>query len=207
MWSAFLKHWNGVSLFRENQLTTAADFELYTFFGFLRCAEFTCGDGFDPDYNLCVADLSLQEDPALLTLKYSKTDPFRRGVVIKMFCNGSQMCPRCQLVHYMGIRNIYFPVKSHSDPLFIIQDGSAMSRKIFKKMLKQAFQAAELPHDHITGHSFRIGAATSSAATQIRDHMIKTLGRWKSDSYCRYIQTPPTAIQAAQVALAKSCIP
>ena len=145
MWSAFLKHWNGVSLFRENQLTTAADFELYTFFGFLRCAEFTCGDGFDPDYNLCVADLSLQEDPALLTLKYSKTDHFRTGVVIKMFCNGSQMCPRCQLVHYMGIRNIYFPVKSHSDPLFIIQDGSAMSRKIFKKCWSRHFKQRNCP--------------------------------------------------------------
>ena len=38
-------------------------------------------------------------------------------------------------------------------------------------------------------HSFRIGAAITAAAAHIPDHMIRTLGRWKFDCYCRYIQT------------------
>lgn len=177
------------------------------FFGFLRCAEFTCGDIFDPDYNLCVSDISLNEEPALLKLKQSKTDPFRQGVFIKLFCTGTAICPRCQLINYLSIRNHYVPIKTHKDPLFVLSDGSALSRSTFLKMFKQTFQVANLPLDNYTGHSFRIGAATSSAATMcIGDHMIKVLGRWKSDSYCRYIQTPTSALHSAQMALAKTCV-
>ncbi|CAB4006783.1 Retrovirus-related Pol poly from transposon 412 [Paramuricea clavata] len=37
--------------------------------------------------------------------------------------------------------------------------------------------------------SFRIGAATSTAAAGIPDHLIQSLGRWTSQAYLRYIRT------------------
>lgn len=55
------------------------------FFGFLRCGEFTCKEVFDPSIHLCISDLSIFEDYVHLQLKISKTDPFRKGVIIKLF--------------------------------------------------------------------------------------------------------------------------
>ena len=54
-----------------------------------------------------------------------------------------------------------------------------------------------------SGHSFRIGAATSGAFARLEDHVIQTLGRWSSNCYKTYIQTPKQVIQNAQYALLK----
>jgi len=40
------------------------------------------------------------------------------------------------------------------------------------------------------GHSFRIGAATTAAAKGLEDARIKTLGRWESTAYLRYVCIP-----------------
>jgi len=48
-----------------------------------------------------------------------------------------------------------------------------------------------------SGHSFRIGAATSCNFNLVQDNMIKTLGRWKSDCYNRYIRTSDEDIRKA----------
>ncbi|CAC5393135.1 unnamed protein product [Mytilus coruscus] len=39
--------------------------------------------------------------------------------------------------------------------------------------------------DHYNGHSLRIGAATTASKAHIEDHLVKVLGLWSSDSYCR----------------------
>jgi hypothetical protein len=40
-----------------------------------------------------------------------------------------------------------------------------------------------------SGHSFQIGAATTAGSVHVEDHLIKILGRWSSDAYCKYIRT------------------
>jgi len=41
-----------------------------------------------------------------------------------------------------------------------------------------------------TGHSMRIGCATTLAANNVPDHLIQAIGRWSSDCYKRYIRIP-----------------
>ncbi|CAC5363321.1 unnamed protein product [Mytilus coruscus] len=65
-------------------------------------------------------------------------------------------------------------------------------------------EACEYRADLYNGHSFRIGAATSAGKANIGDHLIKTLSRWNSDSYCRYVRTHKTSIKHAQKKICNS---
>ena len=41
-----------------------------------------------------------------------------------------------------------------------------------------------------SGHSFRIGGATSASLVGLKDYEIQMLGRWKSDCYKTYVRSP-----------------
>ncbi len=45
-----------------------------------------------------------------------------------------------------------------------------------------------IPEAGISGHSFRIGAATAAAESGSTDEEVKALGRWKSREYKGYIR-------------------
>ncbi len=84
-----------------------------------------------------------------------------------------------------------------------------LTRQIFLDLFHRACLAANIKCDGLKGHSFRIGAATTAAESQIPDYLIQTLGRWKGSSYTRYTRISPqllceTQMQMAQHALAQS---
>ena len=68
-------------------------------------------------------------------------------------------------------------------------------------MLKHALTCIGYDFSMYSGHSFQIGAATTAGSVHV-DHLIKILGRWSSDAYCRYIRTPDLVIKQAQNSLA-----
>lgn len=171
------------------------------FFGFLRCGEFTCTGIFDPSINLCMSDIVFDEfrQRCCLTLKTSKTDPFRQGVTIPLFVTSKQVCPVSCLKRYIHVRQQCGAVAN--DPLFVNCAYSPIKRGVFLSWLNTILRRSGLQPDHFSGHSFRIGAATSAAHARLEDHLIKTLGRWQSDCFTRYIHTPELVIRQAQLAL------
>ena len=168
------------------------------FFGFLRCGEFTAANHtFDPAVNLCLRDISAAPHGKayILHLKTSKTDPFRQGVDIFLHSTGQVACPWRSISAFLRVRRSRGGT-AH-DPLFLTPEGRVMTRAWFLDKLQTLFTRIGMRHK-FTGHSFRSGAATTAAKVNISDHLIKTLGRWTSDCYCRYVNTPQSLIREAQ---------
>ena len=177
---------------------------IIAFFGFLRCGEFTSRDGkFIPDTHLCIRDIQarISKDGYVLTLKASKTDPFREGVRIHLFRTGGLICPWSAIQAFMSARLAQGALPD--DPLFATPSGNIMSRSWFLDKLHTVLSRMGYVRG-FSGHSFRSGAATSASNAQVPDHLIRVLGRWTSDCYCRYIKTPFHVLQQAHNKMCRS---
>ena len=173
------------------------------FFGFLRAGEFTYTQNSLDGYCLSAADISInsRSNPQLLTvhLKQSKTDPYGSGCRIYLGRTNTIPCPVSAILSYLSYR------PSTSGPLFILQDGTPLSRPKLVSSLREALSKAGINASHYSGHSFRIGAATAAAQAGYSDSFIQTLGRWKSSSFITYIRTPPAKLAMVAATLTQRC--
>ena len=78
-------------------------------------------------------------------------------------------------------------------PCFGCKMVVSLTREIFTSAVCVALST--LGYDS-TGHSFRIGAATTVAERGVEDSVIKMLGRWESSAYSRYVRTPRQTLAA-----------
>ena len=161
------------------------------FFGFLRSGEFTTSNSnFDSRIHLTLADVQIDKhvNPKVIfvRIKCLKTDPFRQGYTIRLGITGKDICAVRALLHYLRLRG---GDAVYAGPLCRHSTGSPLTRATLPTWLRNAVAHAGLP-GNFSGHSFYIGAATSAATAGIPDHLIKTLGRWFSNAYQLYIQTP-----------------
>ena len=164
------------------------------FFGFLRAGELTVPSevAFDAGTHLCFADLSIDntDNPTRVTLhlKASKTDPFRKGVDVVIGRTFDRLCPVTAILTYVARRG--------NDPglLFRFQDGRLLTKQHFVQSIREALLGCGLNPNNYSGHSFRIGAATTAGTRGLDDSVIMMLGRWKSAAYQRYIRTPKDSL-------------
>lgn len=160
------------------------------FFGFLRASEFTVptDTSFDPAVHLAREDVAVDSltNPTWLsvTIKSSKTDPFRAGVTLYLGRTGNILCPVVAMLAYLAVR------PTREGPLFLFKDGRPLTRARLVDHLHQALLKAGLDPSAFNGHSFRIGAATTAHQKGVEDSSIQMLGRWQSAAYLRYIRTP-----------------
>ena len=156
------------------------------FFGFLRSGEFTLQTSSDPPA-ISAADVSVdsRSAPSVVSvrLRRAKTDPFGEGVSIYLGRTNTDLCPVVAMLNYMVAR------PSAQGPLFVHHDGSPLLKQQFIAGVKRALGKAGIDPSGYSGHSFRIGAATTAAAAGVPDHLIKTLGRWESSAYLLYVRT------------------
>lgn len=169
--------------------------------GFLRAGEFTVPslEAFDAGLHLSVADIALDchSSPSVVRvrIKASKTDPFRMGVDIFLGKTASPICPVGAMVAYLAARG------NPAGPLFLYEDGSPLSRSRLVAAVRSCLRAGGVREELYSGHSFRIGAATTAATKGIEDSMIQVLGRWQSSAYLRYVRIPRENLAAVSSVL------
>ena len=126
----------------------------------------------DKEYDLAVhlsvqdvaVDIANTQSLLRVTIKQSKTDPFRKGVDLYVGKTSSSICLSAQLPN--GKRN-------YTRPLFVYQDRRKVTHQRFSEAVRAALAIAGIDRTKYCTHSFCIGAATTVAAKGIDDAVIK----------------------------------
>ena len=155
------------------------------FFGCLRVSEFTQVQ----DNCLNMEHVVVEQKPfkrLIVTLVKTKTS--KQPVNIYIGCSGIDICAVCVTEKYKNIRHVQF---GPYGPFYIFIQGLPLSKQIFIKQLKLLMVAAGYDAAGFTGHSLRVGMATSMSQSGFQDWEIKCMGQWKSSAYTRYIKPSP----------------
>ena len=156
------------------------------FFGFLRGGEFRVNSPFDPSLHLTLDDIQvdapLNPKSVCLFIKCFKIDPLRKGCFVLLGHGSTPLSPVVSMVNYPHLHGL------SPGPLFLYQDSTPLSRSKLSAFLKSTLQS------NFSGHSFRVGTATTAASRGIPDYLNKTMGCWSSKTYLLYVQTPADTI-------------
>lgn len=77
---------------------------------------------------------------------------------------------------------------THPGPLFSLSTGSPVPRSMFDGQLRKCLQFCGLDCSRYKSHSFRIGKASDCAQRGHSDAYIKSVGRWHSNAFQKYIR-------------------
>ena len=159
------------------------------FFGFLRASEFCSPSqsSFDASRTLLVRDVTLLDDVALLNIKSSKRDQFRKGCEVRLATSGKSVCP------FRSLRRHVLQCPNRDVPLFRFSYGAYLTRQAFSDLVKSLLPPS-CDKASYSSHSFRIGAATCAADKHTPAWLIKALGRWASNCFEEYIRIPSSTL-------------
>ena len=108
----------------------------------------------------------------------------------------NSLCPVAAITAFMALRG------SDPGPFFLFRDGS--TRQKFVKKVREAMVEAGLDAQRYSGHSFRVGAATTAAACGVEDSLIIMLGRWNCSAYLLYVHVPRERLAALSTPLSRT---
>ncbi len=132
------------------------------FFGFMRSGELTVPStgGFKPDIHLTWQDVATDcvAAPTMIKvrLKASKTDQVRQGCTLVVGRTGDKLCPVAAVLGFMAVS------RHRQGPLFQYRSGKPLTQAGFVVELKAALERQGVCSEGYSGHSFRIGAATTA---------------------------------------------
>ena len=153
------------------------------FFGFLRIGEITDSAGVDHTIQVDDVQFDDNKNSVTVTIQSSKTDQYGYNETLQVMKNSDRIvCPVKQLLAYLVIR------PKIQGPVFCHLNHKSVTRFQVSSILKSALSFNGYNPDHYNTHSFRIGAATTAALMGKTDDEIKLMGRWKSNTFRRYIR-------------------
>jgi len=174
------------------------------FFGFFCSGEITVPSvlAFDSRIHLAWGDVAVSDTvpPSVVRvhLKRSKCDQFGKGVDIFLGYTSSEVCPILEILCYVGVSG------PASGPFFLFEDGAPLTKAVFIARVWAALITLGLNCQNYAGHSFCIGVATAVVQAELEDSVIRSLGRWSSDAFLRYICIPRDQLANYSRALART---
>ncbi|XP_040275850.1 uncharacterized protein LOC120991027 [Bufo bufo] len=161
-----------------------------SFYGFLRPGEFT---GTSPhNSGPALNQLTRSRERFTFTLPVSKTSQIGPPVHIGYFPTSNSWCPVAVLNGLLTTLGNRAP----ASPLLPFPSRPLTSSQ-FVKHIRSLASGFGFNPQAITGHSFRIGAASAASKHGVPAHIIRKMGRWKSSCFSRYIPHPKAEIAAA----------
>ena len=174
----------------------------FAFFGFLRLGKLTCNSKFNKNIHLTSDSITFSpkvgtKSPQFMTvyIRESKTDPFRLGHTITIGATNSEICRVQALEKYISLCP---PIIG---PLFIHSAGKPLTKHFLTAETRRLLAMSGFNASNYAGHSYRISAATTAAEANLPLWLIKTMGRWLSDCYERYIKTPISTLSEVSAML------
>ena len=153
------------------------------FYAFLRIGEMTVQSANATNPNLLQWKQLKSKDTSLtvtsIHFKHSKGKPLT--LTIKG-TTSPQDCPLQIMKAYLSVRG------ATAGPLFLYCPSVPVTCAKFNEQLRGALQFCHFCPKQFKSHSFRIGAATIAAAQGMSDSQIRSLGRWSSDTFMKYIR-------------------
>ena len=178
-----------------NNADLPLDFRVATliqFSGLLRVGEFTSRTQhtFDPQSTLLRRHVDVVPGKYVrLLLLHSKTDVQHFGQHVYFAADTSPSSAYSILILYMALT-------AHRDaslPLFMIDAERGhrprfMTRQLMNFYLKAQARECGIVDTYFSSHSLRIGGATALSIGGVPDRDIQFAGRWRSDTFRRYIR-------------------
>ena len=156
----------------------------------------------DPFRVLTKKQLTFHDGYALITLEYSKTDPFSEGSALLIpEIPDSNLCPVKWLYRLISLRMNARGTPYELDTcnwLFPTPAGRPLTLQTIRRKLVPILHALGEDPNLYNTHSFRIGAATELFQRGVDKETIKWLGRWKGPTVELYNRPP--ALECARLA-------
>ena len=169
---------------------------LVCFFGFLRAGEVTLKtkETFDPSYHISFEDVAADSRTSptyvQLTLKGSKTDPFRKGANVILGQTEDDLCPVSALFAYLRMRG---PAKG---PLFVKADSSPLTKSFFVIKFREALLAIGYRHEETcqyAGPSWCSIYGCSSWSRRLPDQGTRKVGKCRLPNLLTTAKGRPTS--------------
>lgn len=152
-------------------------------YGFLRIGEFTKNINANSSHCLNRADVQVTSGGVIITFhSYKHSIPGSNSNIFIKREVDLTFCPVAHLEGYLTRRG------DGKDYLFMHPNLSPISRSQFVAGLNTALSFIGLRPSVYKGHSFRIRAATLAYQLGKSDMQIRSLGRWKSNAFLKYLR-------------------
>ncbi|XP_062570270.1 uncharacterized protein LOC134232331 [Saccostrea cucullata] len=161
---------------------------LFAFSSFARIGELICAAPEKASDVVQLADVTLSSVKGKITAI---------NVCFKKFKHNSNGVPKvisfahgdCK-ISAISATTDYLKVRTNCQgPMFVSNTGSPILRTTFDRTLRSCLRLCNLDSSRYKGHSFRIGAATVAADKGLSDAQIRSMGRWHSNAFLKYIRS------------------